>query len=367
MKNSLPNFILLTLILISACTTSEKTMSDNGLEKDYSSALRKLESGNASSKQIAVLSTALTEIINQQTALKDSLQQIGNLENTDKSYQINQYLLDKIFPALPYIDKSYKATLDKLKIEEQELQTFLQTTYFEQGKSNLNTAMSENDKAKSKMAYLEFEKSQKYGGNKMVLDSLKKVSLDHSIMIYNLRIKVPSDRKYLIQLEDRFQEIEKNNIKFKQIYFNQNDKKVDCTIWIEFDKLVRTLHDQQYSQTYQKRVRTGSTTQRNEDGTEREIAVFNTVSGTVSKNTKVKTFQWNIYIFIESTSNNCNLGSSQFPEILTSEALEIDISGDERAVPEQYQNFNPEPMLSDMDLMDELIDRIYRKIEFNVL
>lgn len=367
MKNLPLNFMLFVLMLISACTASEKTIGESGLEKDYQSALNKLKSGNTSQKQIALLSTTLTTMISQQEPIKDSLLQTNQLADTEKAFEINQYLLVKIFPTLPYVDKNYKATFDKLKIEEEKLQTELQTIFFEKGKTNLDEAIAENNKEKARFAFEAFEKSVQYGKAEATVAPLKQKSLDFAMLVYHVTIDAPADKRYNILLDDRFREVENINRKFKKIYFQrENLEAVDCTLEIVLDPLQNHIEDRSNTQTFERKVQTGTTTTTDGNGNSKETPVYQTVMGTLTKNTKVKVFRWNTVIKIHSNSPNCTLTSSQFQEIFESASTKISISGDERAIPEGYQNVE-EQMMTDQEAVEQLIEQIYFRIQSNVL
>lgn len=367
MRNQTAIFLLFCLfILLSACTASEKTVG-NSVEKTYDTALSKLKSGNTSQKQITALSTALGEMIQSQMPLKDSLLQTNQLADKEKAFEMNQYLLFKIFPALPYVDKTYQTTFEKLKTEEQTLQTEFQSFYLEQGKSNLAEALAKGDKEKSKLAYEAFGKAIKYGIEASEVKELQQKSLDFSTIIYHVTIEAPMDRQYQILLEDKFRDVENINRKFKKIYFKrENLENVDCTLKIVLDPLHSHVEDRSNSRNFERSVQTGSTSTTDANGNSKESPVFEKVSATLTENTKAKIFRWNTVINIQSNSPNCTLTSSQFQESFENLSTRISISGDERAIPENYR-MPEEQMMTDQEAVEQLIEQIYDRIQLTIL
>jgi nickel-dependent lactate racemase len=66
---------------------------------------------------------------------------------------------------------------------------------------------------------------------------------------------------------------------------------------------------------------------------------------------------------INSDSNNCKFSNSSFSEISISKSVNNSLSGDERAIPKKYKDPIGKPLLSNKEMTEEAIIRVYKKIE----
>ena len=229
----------------------------------------------------------------------------------------------------------------------------------EQGKQNLHIAINENNKRQSQSAYNAFEKAKKYGAD--VNDLLQK-SMQHSLITYNVK-GIAAEIRYQILVDERFVGVEDINRKFKKFHYNNDAANEDCTITIAFDRFQDIKEDRRETESFQKQVQTGSTTETDANGNEKEIATYGTVYGTAVKIQKMKTFTCQITLSATSTSNNCDVVNKQIVETVTVSAMEINVSGDERALPQEYQRFTPQMLPTDRDIVEQLIEQAYQRIQ----
>jgi len=352
-------FILLCLPIFVTCTSTKKNIGDNSTERKYNVALSNLQSGNSTKRQIDNLTFALTEMVTTNEIIKDSLHHDMTLDNKEFIYDIDLYLIDKIHRATPYISGLYSGKMDSLKIEQQQLQAELRTTFLNQGHQDLKIGVNENNRSKAQAAYNAFEKAKKYGAE---VEPLLKESMQHSLTTYNFKA-IAAENRYQILVDERFVGVEDINRKFKKFYYRNDNANENCTIIVAFDRFQKMNDERRQTKSFQKQVQTGTRTETDANGNEKEVATFSTVYGTAVEVEKLKTFTCQIKLSATSTSNNCDVTDKLIVETLTVSAKEINVSGDERALPQEYQHFTPQILPMDRDIVEQLIEQAYQRIQ----
>lgn len=353
------NFIFLIVLFISACTATEESVGNHSTERRYKNALSKLQSGSTATKHINDLKSVLTEIVTTNEGIKDSLNNNLSLENKELTYDINTHLVEKIFPTIAYTGGMYASKMDSLQTEQKALKRELQTIFLNQGNQDLDIAINLKDKSKGQTAYNAFEKAKKYGAD---VEELLKQSLQYSVITYNFK-GLAAESRYQILVDERFIGVEDINRKFKKFYYKNDDVNEDCTITIAFDRFQDVKEDRRETESFQKQVQTGTQTETDANGNEKEVATFGTVYGTAVKIQKMKTFTCQITLSATSSSNSCDVTDKLIVETLTVSAMEINVSGDERALPQEYQNFTPQMLPTDRDIVEQLIEQAYQRIQ----
>jgi hypothetical protein len=356
--------LLLFVFLTSNCSSTQKP-SNSSYEKQFSSALKKLKKGKSSSKTKSSLNTSLAKIIEQETLKMNTISGDNELLKKEQNYTIQTKLLGYLNDAKPYMDPSFMGKLEELNKTETQLREELQTSHFNSGQEQLEAALSTRDKTKSRVAFAHFEKASKYGLNTPLLDSLQKVSLDFSLVEYNLTVKMSADQKYESLVKNKLRELERLNRSFKKIHFeNPNSTSIDCDIEISFDPLSIIEDLKANSRNYQKEIQTGTRAETRGDRTV-EVPVMERVSGTVTTNTHIKVARWRVELNPKSNSSSCDLTGKFFQEVMETKKIKLDFNGDRRAIPQELLNYDRSELLQEREIVEEMIDRIYEKIKSN--
>ncbi len=367
----LQNLYVFLLFLISlqiySCVPSNEIVGNNSLDNAFESTYTKIQKGKSKSKNIKILNEQLIRIIADISMKKDNLN-LNTLEGKDQLFELNNYLAEKILKSTPYIGNRYSTKLDSLNNEKELLKTELKKSYYDFGKSELETAEKSNDKIKSQAAYLAFQKAEKYGNSATDLEELKTKSKALSFFVYNIRTNVEFDERYDFLVNERFREVETINRNFKKIYYNRkNLENVDCQVDIIFDPLQIVNDIRESSSSHAAKVATGSKITTNSDGSESETTTYSTVRATLLKKTEIRTYQWNVKVQVTPKSNNCQLVGKIFTENVKASSTEIDVTGDDRAIPAHLLSSNDADIIIDSEQVDLLIEKIYQQIELIVL
>ena len=325
------------------------------MEKQYNTALEKLNKGKVTDKNKQSLILSLNKIINRELPKRDSFIRSEQLTEKEQGVEINDYLLKKIVDAASYTGIVFTEKQKRFEEEGNTAKNILRREYFNQGKTKLNLGVKEKDKSLTKEAYSAFVKAEKYGSDNGELQTLKKKSLDYSKMVYNITTQSSGKRAYDALINDRFKQMEQIEHRFKEIHYQKTTRKgIDCLIEVFLDELIITTDTRTDNQQFSKEITAES---------EGNTAITKTVRGAMRMNKKIKLAYWDVTVNIQSNSGSCNLKNRRFREELTSEAIRVNLSGDERAIPERFKNIREQELLRDNEIAEELITRICKKIE----
>ncbi len=324
-----------------------------------------MKRGKNNSKMKASLNTALSKVIEQETLRMDTISTTDELLKKEQDHTIQTKLIGYLNDAKPYLESSFSEKLEALNKTERKLGEELRTAHFTSGQEKLDSALSTQDKTKSREAFAHLKKASKYGLNNPLLDSLQKVSSDFSLVEYNLTVTMAADQKYESLVKNKLREFERLNRNCKKIHFeNPKSTSNDCEIEIFFDPLSIIEDLKVDSRNYQKEVQTGTRNETRGDRTV-EVPVMERVSGTVTTNTHIQVARWHVKIIPQSTSMSCDLKGKYFQEQMELKKIKLDFSGDRRAIPQELLNYDRSQLLQEREIVEELIDRIYEKIKSN--
>lgn len=313
-----------------------------------------MKKGKSNSKMKASLNSSLAKILEQETLKMDTISISNELLKKEQKHTIQANLVGYLNEAKPYMDPSFLGRLEELNKTESKLRKELKTEYFTSGQEKLKSALSMQDKSKSRDAFAHFEKASKYGLNSPLLDSLQKVSSDFSFIKYNIHVRLAANQKYESLVKNKLKELERLNRNFKKIYF-ESPKSIpnDCEIEIDFDPLSIVEDLKVNTRNFQKEVQTGTRTETRGDRTV-DVPVMERVSASVTTNTHIKVARWNVKIKPNSASDNCDLTGKSFQEELVTKKIKLDFSGDRRAIPTDLLNYDRSQLLQEREIVEEL-------------
>lgn len=361
MKKAFP-FILLLLII--GCSSPQESLNKRDFDRAYKTALKQLEKGKSVKKNKETLYAAMEGILDEQLREKDRLVKTNQLEKLEQALKINKNLQNKIDKALTYLDDSFQEDLNNLQQEEIELTSVIAKTYFEDGETKLNDALTNNDKLLSRDAYRDLLKAKQYGFNDRMVEPLLEKSREFSVLRYTVEANASFDIEYGWEIDRTFDNLEDINDPFVQVYFEKinNPNDIDCRIEINLKSLEIDRRERNNERTFKEKVVVGKEKTTNSQGEEIEVDKIEEVEGTVIERTLIKTAEWRVNIYIRSNSKNCTIDDTYFTKGISSEIATYIIQGDERAIPNRYKNQNQDQLMSDDDMAEELLKIIYDKV-----
>ncbi|MFK7773287.1 MAG: hypothetical protein AB8F94_14160 [Saprospiraceae bacterium] len=356
--------LFLFILFLFQCASPTKSLEKGNFQLAYKSSLAALEKGKSYNENQKILFQALDEIIAKESVEKDRQQNAEGLNSKEKSIKLNRSIQKKITKALPYLDGKFDETLEKLKTEEQQTNDFLASEYFSFGQEKLEKSENEKDKRFAQNAYYNFLKAKKFNSPEIDLNILTQRSLELGQVVYNIQKDAPFDIMLHWEIDRTFENLEGHQGDFLKIFYDNNlsYEKVDCQINIRFRSLDIDLEEDKSEEGFKKEIVTGTTTITNSAGEEVEVDVIEEVEGIVSIQQFKKTATWNVRVEVTSNSKNCELGDASFEEETISTSQVFTLTGDERAIPNEYKKSKTEELTTDDDMAEILLGILYERI-----
>ena len=352
-----------TIILLLGCASPKKSFEKGNYEQAYKSSLKKVKSKKATRQDKEILYESLRNIISQNMDEINSLEQSNNPKELEKALKLVGKTQKKVTEAKRYTSLKFDENLLELDDKEAELTQILFDHYFDSGLFRLKTGERNNDKFLIQDAYHDFRKAIKYQESEK-LDSLQAVALELGVIYINVDASATFDIGSDWEIDRTFEDVESRSNKFLEVTYSSFPKDVDCEIAVRFRDLEVLLDDEITEQNdYEQRVIVDYETVSDTTGT-REEPIYGTVYGSVLVRLYRKIAVADVDIDIRSNSNNCQLRETSFSRTLEAEVEDITVSGDERAIPNEYRggssgSINDLP--DDDDLLEELIEEVYEE------
>jgi len=354
---------VLILILTIGCSSPQESLKKKKYDQSFKTSLKQLEKGKSIEKNKNILSQSLDGILAEKKIEKENLLNTNHIENFEKIIVINHELQQKINKGIPFLENHFDNQLSNLRTESTELSERIANIYFDSGKTNLENALANNDKYLSRNAYFYFSKAQNYGFGKESVDTMLQKSLNHSMLNYQVAMTPPFGITSF-KVPSIFDELDFMQIPFTNTFYNRtlSPNKVDCNFHLDLSLIDFYYTTNTNNFEFQNEVIVGSEIVIDDDGNEMTVNTTAIVTGIVTEISNTKSAQWTIGIDVLPMSNNCRLPSTSFIEELNFVIISYELSGDERAIPDQYKVQNPVVQLSDDEMVDAMIDVIYEKI-----
>ena len=360
--------IFLSLLFLFQCASPTKNLEKGNFQQAYKSSLTALEKGKSYDENQNILIQALDEIIAKKMVEKDRWQNSEDLNSKEKSIKLNQNIQKNIAKAIPYLDGKFDETLEKLKMEEQQTNSFLASEYFSFGKKKLEKAKKEQDKRFAQDAYYDFLKAKGFDSSETDLNTLTQRSLELGLVVYSIHTDAPFNIMLHWEIDKTFENLEGYQGDFLKVFYDDNlsSEEVDCQITIRFRSLDIDLDENKSEEDFKKEIVTGSTTITNSDGEEVEVDVIEEVEGSVIIQQFKKTATWDVSVEVISNSKNCSVRNASFEEETISTSQIFTLNGDERVIPNEYKNSNSEELTKDDDMAEILLEILYGKITSHI-
>ncbi|MFK7809303.1 MAG: hypothetical protein AB8F74_15975 [Saprospiraceae bacterium] len=357
-------FLILALILVTACASPSKHLKEGNYNKAYKQSLNQLKRGKSVRENKKILKKAMAQIIVKENRGIAKLLETKDIEDLEKAYDANQDLQGKIEKTFKYVeDGSFDQDYDGLREQANWMQEDIAETYFKFGESSLTKAIDNGDKKLAQQAYSDFAKAKKYGFSGNGIDDQMEECIEVGRYIYTVEASVSFGISYEWEIDRRFEDIEDYSERFRKIYYERaNVDDVDCHLDIEFNSLDINYRDEVDNQTFTERVQTGTETTTDADGNVSTIPVYGNVQAQVRIIRRIKVAEWEVRVDIRSRSNNCELRDERFSETIAADIEQSEWSGDERAVPNRYRRPNNDELPDDDEMAEELADILYREI-----
>ncbi len=360
MKNT---FYVLLAILIYSCASPQKSLEKGNYKKAFKTALNDLRKNKSNSRTKKVLITSLNEIIIQEREYLNMVMASGDIKKQVDGLKAVDKLKDKIESAEPYSDGEFTQVYEILLDDEAWLIDEVSGYYANEAVAYLEEFDQTGEKIKARRAFENFKRSNKYVPLTESLDSLMEQSLELAQVYYNIEVSSIWNAFYANDIRRKMDDLTDNNDTYLQVYFESSgpSSDFDCNIEISIGSLDVDTRENESSQNYERTITTTETTT-NADGEEVQVNVERVVRATVFTAEIVKTAEWDVDISVRG-NRNCDLRGTRFSEQVFSRIENERFEGDERALPSSYRSRRDETLASDGELVDDLLQSVYDRVE----
>jgi hypothetical protein len=358
---------LFTLILLPACQSIEDFYQAGEYDKAFKAAQRRLEQKPAEEKTLAFLEQSLEALITagqEEFAALSAQAEPNQWEGALNAVARMDNYLEQARPYLPnaYEEEQTQWWAVALTLEEQ-----LYYHYVELGSNQLAQSLAENNAAIGQRAYYTFGRAKHY-------------QRDHFEEVVNLQDYLAQARQagiihYEVAIDDGFNIGLGVNV--KQAFSNLNTKGGlfldikqvfianggDCAIDIDFGEFETSIREDNSRLDFHERIIVDHQVQTDTSGNQFEVPIYAEVEGRVETVASTKVGSWEVRVDVSRRTGNCNVFSKRYHQEASSTIEFYRLSGDERAIPDQYKHtvFQKEHT-SDEDLAEEVLDNLVRLI-----
>jgi len=154
-------------------------------------------------------------------------------------------------------------------------------------------------------------------------------------------------------IDNALDELEGFSDKFLKVYYEPISiiREIDCEIEIELDDLDSNIDESSDSKEFEEEITT------TEDTT--------IVTATVLIKEITKTVSWEVDLDVGG-NKNCMVSDLSFEESYTNEIEQVEIEGDERAVPSRYKRMQDNELMSDEEITEKLLEDVYDRIASHI-
>ena len=350
-------------ILLFGCASPQKSLEKGNYSKAFKSALNNLRKNNSDAKSKKILLTALNEIIIQEREYLNMVMASGAIKKQVDGLKAVDKLKGKIASAEPYTDGEFAQIYQTLEEDETWLIDEVSGYYADEAFAYLEEFDQTGEKLKARRAYESFKKSNKYAPLTDGLDSLMEQSLELAQVFYNIEVSTIWNVYYANGIRRRMEDLADKDGTYIQVYFDSAapSANFDCNIQISISSLEIDTRENESSQAYERTI-TKTETTTNADGEEVQVEVETILKATVFTTELVKTAEWDVDVSV-SGNRNCGIRGSRFSEEVCSRVENERFEGDERALPSSYRTNRDERLMSDGDLVDDLLEKVYDRVE----
>lgn len=354
--------LLLCLALLTACGSPQQAIENQDYDKGFKLSLAALNRGDDDQQLPGILQESLEQILEREAPLSRRLAESDSPDSWKEALEINSGLQEKVGEARVFLPGAFEKETRALPAQASWLRERLYTYHFDEGLSQLALADSTGIKEYAQYAHGDFTKAQQYAGaSSPRLDSLTLSAYKKGIVYYRVDIDAFFN-DYRWEAEQAFEELEGISGGFLRIAVDEPMEHADCAIEIRLDELEFEIEEEKGDQDYNKEVVLEYKTVTDTSGREEKVPVYGTVEGNVIIITKTKAATLEADVSITRATANCGLSDEDFEASISSEIREVRISGDERAIPEEYLNAPIEVFMEEDDMAEKLLEDLYEQV-----
>jgi hypothetical protein len=320
-----------------------------------------LEKGKGDRNDKSILNRSFRELAEEAQNNSIPLLESKNTDQWELAYATFADINKRFDAGRKYLISTQEPLNQDIKSKKQKLEKRLVDTLIQIGQYNLDYAIRDNKKWLAIYAYDQFRKTQYY---RQVpgIDTLIQDCIDYGTYIYIVDADADFASSYRWEIDRQFDDLETENFQFIQVFYDRYVNNADCDIEIRFRSLDFDIRESVKTNQYSKKIVDGYKTVVDESGNETKEAIYKDVSAEVRDKELTKIASWECALDAKPASDNCRKRDKYFKRSYSSKIHRFEITGDERAVPDQYKNQPLQEFEDESRMVEELIKLIYRDV-----
>ena len=359
MKNPLIYFLAIAML---ACSSPQKSFEKGQFRKAYYAALKNLKKGKKNRKDKTILKKSFAELYGEHNLEFERYLRSDYLEDWEEAYSKLDKLTEIYYDGKLYLDESYVAKFENIEGELADLGANIAQGYYELGQENMSQFQFNRDKLLAQVAHQSFKKSAEFGATFEDLDLLIEQSFEQGAIYILVEAKAPFNVEYNWEIDRTFDDLEDESSGFKVVAYERMLSVVDCQMEIDFSSLDRFRDERRSTQSFTERIEDGTEIEIDTAGNKTTVPKYREIRGEVETTRETITFRWRVAVNIFGDTGYCDFDNRTFvqEESVINEFYRL--SGDERAIPQEYRSTRNIDIDED-DIAEDLIEELYEEIE----
>jgi len=343
---STSTLILLSMLLLFSCMTPEQALQKGHYETALRLAAKQVENGKDVQNNQWIMQTSAAHIINRELESKKALVNSPKVKDWIKARKSYYKVLKHLWQVNTASHGAILTEYDNLCSIKKELDFKIVDYYYQRGMQQLDKFYKEGQKSDARSAYYQFDEAIKNGGKTYYnnLEDLKEESHQNGIVYY------VGDR-YII-----------GSSLFLKPLPSGADFEPDCDIDIDYGLHTYSTSTSSSSQSYSAEVVVGHEEVKDTSGQVTLRAIYEEVHATVTTTEVTVTASTWTEINSRDLTGQCTVSSHSFHTSVSDSCEEIEISGDDRAVPAGVSEQTCSELSIESQLSIQLDDEVERQL-----
>lgn len=356
--------ILLACMLVLSCATPQKHFNKGNYDKAFTGSLKDIRSKN-DRKTKQLLNNSFDALLKENNLKIAELTSEYDLRKWEKAHELYDELIDKYYEADRYLKPVYDTLINALADERDLLAFSIADNYAQRGYDNLEDFEDSGDKYEAQQAFLNFKKVENYQPEFPEINDLLDYTYEEAVVDVVIDVNTWNYR-HEWEIKRQFRQLKNHSNPFLKVHFDGIIANPDCEIDLNFDDLrVSETRGRSGSQRFSRQIQDGYETVVDTSGNTVQRPRYIQVEGYVNSLVTTINYDWNVNLLVDRYSNYCNISPRYFNSRVAVNFEEYEISGDPRAVPDQYK-VNNSPVnydINDRRVIEDLISNLYYQIE----
>lgn len=355
--------LLLTIIsFLFTCKSAQDKYKDQDYSGAFESAIKGLRKKSDTKANLAILKKSLTKLVSE---YQDNLQKYPTMIDLKQKAKVvdgNIDLMEKLEKAKHYIEIDSFINHKELINQNAWLKTEVGTAFLNKAQTQLAEIKSTHKKINAHQALDDAMQAQKYIGKSP--ESIKCIDEieEYGTVIVNIEVQHWNDFNSF-DVNKEFRHVENNSSSTNLIKYLYDSSKalnqIDCNIEVRLSSIDFDESIEQRSQTFTDKVPDGFEIKKDDEGNEIKVQLYKEVSGTITIKKTILKASCDVNTDIDDYEGNCSFSEERWSEDTETFREMYELSGDERAIPDEYTRQPSNAMKSKEQLAEELLSNIY--------